>query len=541
MTLSLDLSLDLRHGFPRLLMVLMDLIVYGWISPPLQVFGQPTDGGIFFSAILFGRLVSYIVDRRARKAHAQSLGLGLGDVVPTSSEGTAVGTDASPKNAQTVTIHPLTLHFSCEEVELEYTCRVFTDNYALVCGFCSAFAGFMVLFMVAFPQPEDPLLKMLLVTLLIIIALVRRMLNRSWVADQRRAQYLFEWAVVSFFLAAWVATHLLRARLAPKGGVHAFGHTEMLCLLGIWVWWFATVHHLVPSLTPRLATAAIHVVAYSLLDPHFSALSALHERVLTGVSMLLAAFCGYSLQAHDRRCYLRHLRHMSAQEAIHAAQVHSETMRVQAELAAYVFHELRNDSNVTVGTLECIAESLAKGEGSLPPAVFGLINDGLAHAHHAVRVIANMLDFTKARAGKLKLPSEPFEVSELLQGCVQLAQHLVESRPVKLQTDCPQLHVVGSPFHLQQLVLNLLTNACKYTDEGFVRLSVEVTHEAGHPHPHPHPHPHEEPGHPHNPHDEAGTNLTLQFAVVDTGRGVHPSRRETIFEPYEQVVHSLTH
>jgi signal transduction histidine kinase/CheY-like chemotaxis protein len=251
------------------------------------------------------------------------------------------------------------------------------------------------------------------------------------------------------------------------------------------------------------------------------------------------------------------LHHRQLEEQTKRAQaadnrVTSEVMlaesRVSQELAAYVFHELRNDSNATVGVLNSIAEHAHAGDAKLPPSVLAMLPDAVAHAHHATQVITNMLDWTKMRHGKLtSLPSTPLVVDELLANCECLVRHLVVGRPIELKIDCEMhsdgrrgdgaspLRLHGPYFHLQQILVNLLTNACKYTHRGYVKLSAhEVAARGGAPSDARQgadaPAPEEEAAGG----EGESAHVRVLFAVEDSGEGVHPSRRERIFESFVQ-------
>ena len=91
--------------------------------------------------------------------------------------------------------------------------------------------------------------------------------------------------------------------------------------------------------------------------------------------------------------------------------VQEAALERQEELAGFLFHELRNDNNATVGVLDSIVEDLEGERATLAPELRSMVLNARVHAHHAVQVISNMLDYTKLRAGKLKLPTTvPFQV-----------------------------------------------------------------------------------------------------------------------------------
>ena len=108
-----------------------------------------------------------------------------------------------------------------------------------------------------------------------------------------------------------------------------------------------------------------------------------------------------------------------------------------------------------------------------------MVRDARLHARHAAQVVTNMLDFTKLRAGELVLPTDvPFAVQALCEECCTLVSHLVSSKPVALRVDCgelpPGLWLAGAPFHLTQVLVNLLTNAIKSTSKGSVTLAARL-------------------------------------------------------------------
>ena len=71
------------------------------------------------------------------------------------------------------------------------------------------------------------------------------------------------------------------------------------------------------------------------------------------------------------------------------------------------------------GVLDCIAEDLHAGRATLPSETAEELGDGRNHAHHAVQVVANVMEFTKLKAGKLQLQSEPFALDALASSAVR--------------------------------------------------------------------------------------------------------------------------
>ena len=202
--------------------------------------------------------------------------------------------------------------------------------------------------------------------------------------------------------------------------------------------------------------------------------------------------------------------------AAEALQVNSK--ETESAIASFMFHELRNDQNAISGFLAILTDELGTDGSVLSPAHQRLLKDARLHAHHANQVITNMLELSKLRANKLTLPSETFEVDKLCGECAVLVKHLLSGTPVELRIEVePELPPMrGSPFHIKQVLLNLLTNACKYTERGSIVLRVE-----------------------HRAKAKASAEMAdeavaarLHFAIMDTGSGVEPERQRLIFTPY---------
>ena len=193
----------------------------------------------------------------------------------------------------------------------------------------------------------------------------------------------------------------------------------------------------------------------------------------------------FSRDTDNPTCALLVSRDISARRAQQAAEIKVASAqlaaRQQAEMAAFLFHELRNDQHAVAGILELVVNQTDFKENDaeilLDTDTRSLLHQARTHAEHASQVISNMLEFTKLRAGELTLPTDiPFDLHTVCEESHALIRYMVHNRPIELQimcsTELPRLR--GAPFHLKQVLLNLLTNAIKYTDKGFVRVRVDT-------------------------------------------------------------------
>ena len=210
-----------------------------------------------------------------------------------------------------------------------------------------------------------------------------------------------------------------------------------------------------------------------------------------------------------------------------AAYFAEERLREQERFASFVFHEVRNNLNVMCGTIHWALDGVRSGRITIDPSgndkdedETALLRYADAHARHASQVMNNMLVYTKIQAGKFDAPAAPFSVLGVLNECITLTVHMCHEKAVKLRLEASEAELprqsLGSSAHLTQLLVNLLTNALKYTDTGEVVLSAKVLHAA------------------------SGKRTTplhatrIEFAVEDTGCGVSAEKQVQVSEAWEQ-------
>ncbi|MCP5118161.1 MAG: response regulator [bacterium] len=205
--------------------------------------------------------------------------------------------------------------------------------------------------------------------------------------------------------------------------------------------------------------------------------------------------------------------HKRVEEAIRRAQGKAEAAtRAKSEFLANMSHEIRTPINGVLGMMEVVLGTkltsrqrewlvMAKSSGE---SLLSLLND--------------MLDFSKIEAGKLDLIQSEFsprECAELAIGTLATqAQDKGLSLDCQVGPDVPE-RVIGDSSRLRQIMLNLLGNAIKFTDQGGVTLAVQVE-------------------------SETPANVLLRFSVQDTGIGIAKSEREWIFEKFRQADGSST-
>jgi PAS domain S-box-containing protein len=190
-----------------------------------------------------------------------------------------------------------------------------------------------------------------------------------------------------------------------------------------------------------------------------------------------------------------------AKEAAEAAN------RAKSEFLANMSHEIRTPLNGVVGMTELALETPLSSEQReyldaikfSAGALLGVIND--------------ILDFSKIEARKLELDSVEFRLRETLEEALKTLAVTAQQKGLGLRLEIPPSIpevLQGDPGRLRQVILNLMGNATKFTDQGEVVLAVEK-------------------------HKEDSDSLCLQFAVRDTGIGIPAEKHALIFEPFAQA------
>ncbi|ABL80633.1 MULTISPECIES: response regulator [unclassified Nocardioides] len=211
---------------------------------------------------------------------------------------------------------------------------------------------------------------------------------------------------------------------------------------------------------------------------------------------------------------------VARRELAAARDVALEASRSKSTFLATMSHEIRTPMNGVIG-LTGLLEATDLDERQRQYA------EGVSSAANALMTIINdILDFSKVEAGRLDLETIDFDLVQVVEEVAELIAEPAQSKGLELLAYCsPELPTClrGDPSRLRQVLLNLASNAVKFTARGevLVRASLEASLQDG-------------------PEAGAEAGVVVRFEVTDTGIGVEEADRERLFEPFSQADSSTT-
>ncbi|OWY21335.1 PAS domain-containing sensor histidine kinase [Sphingobacteriales bacterium UPWRP_1] len=199
-------------------------------------------------------------------------------------------------------------------------------------------------------------------------------------------------------------------------------------------------------------------------------------------------------------------------ELVRAKALAERSAVMKAQFLANMSHEIRTPMNAVMGMTHLLQDTHLSTEQKR------YVNGIYSASEHLLVLINDILDFSKIEAGKLQLESIEFSLREVLSNIADTFKFKVREKKldfiVNIDEQLPHV-IIGDPTRLTQILLNLVSNAVKFTEKGKVQLDVRLF-------------------------TEDKLNATIAFAVADTGIGIEQDKIDFIFDSFSQVNRSDT-
>ncbi|MFT3897817.1 MAG: ATP-binding protein [Thermomonas sp.] len=200
------------------------------------------------------------------------------------------------------------------------------------------------------------------------------------------------------------------------------------------------------------------------------------------------------------------------QELTRAKQAAESAVLAKGEFLATMSHEIRTPLNGIVPMLDLLLQ------GQLSANQLEMVRTAYSSSQQLLRIVDDILDYSKLEADRLELETTNFNLRELLENVIRLMDRPAESKGLRLYLHLDpgvRLPVRGDPVRLRQVLGNLISNAVKFTERGSVSVHVQRL-------------------------GETSAQHQLRFEVRDTGIGIPPEAMERLFSAFSQADASTT-
>ena len=186
--------------------------------------------------------------------------------------------------------------------------------------------------------------------------------------------------------------------------------------------------------------------------------------------------------------------------------------KAKSNFLAHMSHEVRTPMNAIIGLSQLMLKT------SLDKRQRDFMEKVLSSSDVLLNTINDVLDYSKIEANKLTLDEFQFDLRDVLRRVTNISAYKAQSKGVELLLDVDKrvpFHWIGDPTRLGQILINLASNAVKFTEKGEVIIRVKLL-------------------------EQQEQLSTLRFSIIDTGIGIDHQRIDQLFSPFTQIDSSIT-
>ena len=195
---------------------------------------------------------------------------------------------------------------------------------------------------------------------------------------------------------------------------------------------------------------------------------------------------------------------LKAEQATHIAE---DAVKAKQQFLSNMSHEIRTPMNAIIGFTKVVLKT------DLTPKQKEYLTAIKLSGNSLIVLINDILDLAKVDAGKMTFEEIPFKMASSIAAMIHLFETKIQEKNLELvkvyDEKIPEV-LLGDPVRLHQIILNLVSNAVKFTSKGKITISLQML-------------------------DEDAENATIRFSVADTGTGIAEDKTEKIFEKFHQA------
>ena len=242
-------------------------------------------------------------------------------------------------------------------------------------------------------------------------------------------------------------------------------------------------------------------------------------------ALLIIGFVAHRLrkQELERRHQVRERERLEAEVALRTRELSesnrqlADAARAKSDFLDRMSHELRTPMNGVVGMTELLARTAQSATQSR------LTQTIRSSAQVLLRIVNDLLDLSRVQAGKIALEALPIELDRILDECANLFSGATQAKGIRLDVRPPASDrrppagrtLVGDPFRIRQIVMNLIGNAVKFTEHGEIRVQADIE-------------------------SSDADRASVQIAICDSGIGMDAATVQKIFQPFTQADESTS-